>query len=205
MESTVRTRRVRCGVLVVVAVALLVFVITAGHALILQVPLDRPDAIIALASHEWERLPEAARHARRYPAATVILTVPQQVTPFTCHDCANRVDRLGLLGVDRARVQVLNLHGPGTHAEAVSALSFARRSNVRRLLVVTSPYHTRRALAVFRKVFEGSGVDLGVEPAFGSSQARPATWWWHPDDRAYVPYEWAAMAYYVWTYGITPS
>ena len=204
MLTSRRARRVRRFVVVAFACGLLAFIATAGHALVVHVPLDRPDAIVALASHEWERLPEAARHARRYPAATVILTVPQHVTQFTCHDCSSRVERLAHLGVDSARIQMLALNGPGTHAEAVSTLTFAYRTHVRRLLVVTSPYHTRRALAVFRKVFEGSGVELGIEPAWASSLARPATWWWHPDDRAYVPYEWAAMAYYVWAYGVAP-
>jgi uncharacterized SAM-binding protein YcdF (DUF218 family) len=176
----------------------------AGEALVVRHAIDRPDAIISLASHEWERLPEAARQARAFTDATVYLTIPQVVTIFTCHDCANRVARLRALGVEESRVQTLTLRGPGTYAEAVSSLDVAKRTGAKRLLIVTSPYHTRRSLAVFRKVFEDSGVAIGIEPAIASSQARPSTWWWHADDRAYVPYEWAALVYYAWAYGINP-
>jgi uncharacterized SAM-binding protein YcdF (DUF218 family) len=139
-----------------------------------------------------------------FPAAQVVWTIPPVVTVFSCHDCFNRVARLQALGIDESRVHELKTAGQGTYAEAVGALAFARSAGVKRLLVVTSPYHTRRARAVFRSVFAGSGVEIGVAPALRDSSAHPATWWWHGDDRAYVPYEWAALAYYAWEYGIGP-
>jgi len=176
----------------------------AGSALVLREPLPRPDAIISLGSHEWERLPMAARLAVAYPDALLLLTQPQEVTPFNCHDCAHRVDRLRHLGVSDARVRVLPLTSPGTHGEALAAVAFARQTGVRRLLITTSPYHTRRALAVFRKVFEGAGVDIGIEPATSAPPARPSRWWGEPYDRAYVAYEWAAIVYYMVKYTIPP-
>jgi uncharacterized SAM-binding protein YcdF (DUF218 family) len=86
----------------------------------------------------------------------------------------------------------------------VATLRFARGAGLRRLVVVTSPYHTRRSLGVFRKVFHGTDVKIGVEPA-ANSVARPARWWFGGYDRAYVAYEWAAIAYYAWKYGVGAS
>jgi uncharacterized SAM-binding protein YcdF (DUF218 family) len=174
----------------------------AGPALVVRVPVTNPDAIISLASHEWERLPQTAASAKLYPNAVVLLTQPEAATPFNCHDCPNRVHRLGLLDVREDRIQLLTLTGPGTHGEAVAALDYARRRRLRRLLIVTSPYHTRRALAVFRKVFEGTGVEIGVAPALTHSVARPERWWFGGYDRSYVAYEWAALIYYLWRYDI---
>lgn len=173
----------------------------AGTWLVVSRPLERPDAIISLASHEWERLPAAARLAVAIPSALVLLTLPQPATPYNCHDCSGRIARLQRLGVASDRIKVIPLTSPGTYGEALAALGFARQSHIRRLLVVTTPYHTRRSLAAFRSVFDGSGVEIGIEPA-ASSPARPDKWWAAPYDRAYVGYEWAAVAYYSWRYGV---
>jgi len=176
-----------------------------GSVLVVGVPIAHPDAIISLASHEWERLPLAARLATAYPTALLLLTVPEQVTPYNCHDCANRTARLRRLGVDESRVRLLQLSAPGTYGEALAASTFARRMGIRSMIVATSPYHTRRALAVFRKVFDESGIRIGVEPATTTSPASPGWWWAYGYDRAYVAYEWAAIGYYGWHYGVGPT
>ena len=183
---------------------LLALAFGAGPVLVARLPLAHADAIVSLASHEWERLPAAARLAREHPRAMVILTIPERVTPYNCHDCANRTDRLRRLGVDGARVRELQLTAPGTYGEALAVRAFAEKTGIRTLIVATSPYHTRRSLAAFRKVFHGTGIQVGVEPASATSPARPAWWWIAGYDRAYVAYEWAAMAYYTWKYGIDP-
>jgi uncharacterized SAM-binding protein YcdF (DUF218 family) len=180
-------------------------IVRAGPALVVRVPIANPEAIVSLASHEWERLPATARLAAKFPGAVVLLTQPPEVTEFNCHDCANRVHRLSLLGVPAERVREVVLTGPGTHGEAVATLGYARDTGLRRLVIVTSPYHTRRSLAVFRKVFEGTGVEIGVEPALADSVAQPGRWWWGGYDRAYVAYEWAALVYYRWSYGVRPN
>jgi uncharacterized SAM-binding protein YcdF (DUF218 family) len=178
--------------------------VSAGPALVVRRPIEAPDAIISLASHEWERLPVAARLAAAAPGALILLTRPEHVTPYNCHDCDHRVERLQILGVDPARVKTVQVLAPGTHGEALAALAFAREHGTRRMVIATSPYHTRRALAVFRTVFEGTGVEIGVEPAAGSSPAEAVFWWVKPVDFAYVPYEWAAIGYYAWAHGVWP-
>jgi uncharacterized SAM-binding protein YcdF (DUF218 family) len=166
----------------------------AGTALVVERDIGPPDAIIMLASHEWERLPAAAALARRYPEAIVIITIPQVVTTFTCHRCSERVDWLAAEGVSRQRVRVL--HGASnTHGEALAAFQYSKREDFSRLVVVTSPYHTRRSLATFSTVFEGSGVKVGVAPA-SPAEAKPDRWWLDRYDRHYVRYEWAALVHY---------
>jgi uncharacterized SAM-binding protein YcdF (DUF218 family) len=195
------------GVLLAIAAGLvLLFVIgRAGPALVVSAPLDMPDAIVSLASHEWERLPLTASLAGRYPGATVVLTLPQPATAFNCHDCGGRVGRLARLGVGRERVQVVPLTAGGTHGEALALRGYAIDHQLRRLLLVTSPYHTRRSLATFETVFDGTGIRVGIEPASATSPARP-TWWWAAGyDRAYVAYEWAATAYYRFKHGVPLS
>ena len=174
-----------------------------GTLLVVRRPLERPDAIISLASHEWERLPRTARMAYESPAALVVLTLPQPATVHNCHDCNGRLGRLQRMGVAPDRVRIIPLTSPGTYGEALATLALARRTPIQRLLIVTTPYHTRRALAAFQSVFAGTGVTIGVEPA-DASPAQPAMWWATPYDRAYVAYEWAAVLYYSLRYHIAP-
>ena len=185
-------------------VALLAFALAAtraGTLLVVADSLPHPDAIISLASHEWERLPATARLAAANASAVVLLTLPQPVTVDNCHDCAGRVRRLERLGVPSHRVRVLPLTASGTYGEALAARDWTRQSHVRRLLIVTTPYHTRRSMATFESVFEGSGVEIGIEPA-STSPAKPDRWWADPYDRWYVAYESAAIVYYAIKYRV---
>jgi uncharacterized SAM-binding protein YcdF (DUF218 family) len=197
-------RRTTRALAVVAGLTLVWMAARAGPALVIRVPIANPDTIISLASHEWERLPTTASLATQYPGAVVLLTQPAEVTEFNCHDCGNRVHRLALLGVHDERVRQVTLTTPGTHGEAVAALDYSRAAGVHRLMIVTSPYHARRSLGVFRKVFANTNVEIGVEPALADSVARPERWWWGGYDRAYVAYEWAAVVYYAWEYGVAP-
>ncbi len=176
----------------------------AGTSLVVHQPVAAPQAILSLGSHEWERLPVAADIAAREPTARVLLTEPVRPTPANCSNCSNRVAWLGGLGVARDRVKVLNPRVTNTYEEALVARDFCTQQGITRLVVVTSPYHTRRALATFEAVFLGSGVRLGVEPALEHSPARPDSWWTRTQDRWYVPYEWTALAWYTVRHSINP-
>jgi uncharacterized SAM-binding protein YcdF (DUF218 family) len=166
-------------------------------------PVTDPDAIVALASHEWERLPAAVALARTYPRALVVLTRPELVTEFNCHDCARRPDRLARAGVAPERIRVLPLTAPGTHGEALAVRDFARNAHLGRVVVVTSPYHTRRALATFRHVLKETVAEVGIvavsEP---DPPLHPERWWEAPYEIAYVRYEWAGVFYYWIRYGV---
>jgi uncharacterized SAM-binding protein YcdF (DUF218 family) len=176
----------------------------AGSALLVSAPLVSPDAIVSLASHEWERLPAAAALAARYPEALVVLTEPQHVTAVNCHDCYHRADRLVAAGVEASRIRIISLTAGGTYGEAIAIRAFLADRQLTRALIVTSPYHTRRSLATFRAVLP-PGVAVGMASAGATSPARPERWWADPYDRAYVRYEWAAIAYYWARYGISPG
>ena len=188
------------GGLVFGAVALLF----AGRVLVVSRPLSDPDAIVSLASHEWERLPLTAKLAVEHPRALVLITLPKVVTTYSCHDCDHRLEWLVAAGVDANRIRVLSVATGGTHGEAEACRDFVATMPIGNLLIVTSPYHTRRALAVFSKVLSAAGIQVGVEPATAFSLVRPDRWWLLPYDRWYVRYEWGATAYYAIRYGVLP-
>ena len=204
MVSWAHAARRRTVALVVLVLVVLAWPLSrAGAALVVAHPLANPDAFVSLGSHEWERLPAVARLAQRAPAALVLLTEPRRLSPANCHLCAQRVEWLRALGVPGERVVVVPMRVGNTRDEAAAVAEYVKQHLIRRLVVVTSPYHTRRAAAVFAAVFDGA-VEIGVQPASAESPARPGRWWTQPYDRAYVIYEWTALAWYTLRYGVNP-
>jgi uncharacterized SAM-binding protein YcdF (DUF218 family) len=196
--------RIGGGAALTIAVLATFAVRYAGETLVVSEYVDQPDAIVVLASHEWERLPLAAELARQYPAAQVLLTQPAEITEHNCFECPARVKRLGEAGIQRERVTVLPEAVTNTYDEAKAATSFVDRAHVTRLVVVTSPYHGRRALATFRHLFKSTGIKAHVGLATPVSRADPRRWWLRTYDREYVSYEWAGIVYYAVRYGIAP-
>jgi uncharacterized SAM-binding protein YcdF (DUF218 family) len=176
----------------------------AGAMLIVSEHVDAPDAIVVLASHEWERLPVAAQIAHRHPAARVWLTLPAEVTEHNCFECADRVEWLRAEGIDEQRVTVLPQRVVNTYDEAQATAAFVDDHPIDRLVIVTSAYHGRRALATFRHLFTLTGVRAHVGLAPATSNAQPARWWRRRYDRDYVAYEWAGIVYYALRYGVLP-
>lgn len=190
-----------CGALILV---LLVLSPGAGVALIVNRPVSRPQVIVSLASHEWERLPSVARLAMMHPDAVVLLTRPAAPTPENCNRCAERPAWLQWLGVAPTRIAIAPGRVTNTYDEAVAVREYCRRHGTRRVLVVTSPYHTRRTLATFQSVFARTNTVVGVSPAWMHSLADPQRWWSTGHDRWYVRYEWAALFWYTLRHQINP-
>jgi uncharacterized SAM-binding protein YcdF (DUF218 family) len=172
--------------------------------LAISAPISAPDAVVVLGSHEWERLPVAARVARANPQAVVLLTTPVAVTEKNCYMCQGRVQWLQHAGVRPAQIVMLQHRVRNTHDEAAATFSYAATRGIGSVLVVTSPYHARRALATFRAAFSSAPVRIGVETALHESGARPARWWMSAYDRWYVTYESAAIVMYAARYHVNP-
>jgi uncharacterized SAM-binding protein YcdF (DUF218 family) len=170
------------GVLAVGAVAA---VRAAGRFLVVADPLPhRADAIVMLAGSLADRALETAHLAREGVAPLVILTreslrrgaaalrahgvrLPEE------HHLARRA--LEELGVPESALHVLPRRANSTKTEAAIIARWACRHGVRRLVVVTSPTHTRRARLILAQSL-GRGVELSVRPA--PAAAFPADHWW---------------------------
>jgi uncharacterized SAM-binding protein YcdF (DUF218 family) len=174
----------------------------AGTTLVVTAPVAAPDAIVSLASHEWERLPVTARLACQFPKSTVILTLPPYSSRNNCHDCSNRLATLATYGVRRDRIVIVPITQSSTYGEALAVRDYMHRSGFHSLLIVTSTYHTHRALATFRAALEGQAATVGVAPADQETYARPAKWWTRAYDRWYVTYEWSAIVWYRLRHGV---
>jgi uncharacterized SAM-binding protein YcdF (DUF218 family) len=187
--------------LLALTIVLAVLSLPLGPWLVRESPLDTADAILVLGSHEHERLPSAARLAARWPHARVLLTEPVAATPYNCQDCAQRVSQLERLGVVRTRVAVMTPRVRNTRDELQVALGWSRRHGLVRVVVVTSPYHTRRVQGWLSALAWPHPVGVRACEVEGGL-AR--VWWSRDYDRRYTVYEVAAMAANSWRDGVHP-
>jgi uncharacterized SAM-binding protein YcdF (DUF218 family) len=84
---------------------------------------------------------------------------------------------------DAVRIMPGNLDNTAQEAEALRQL--ASETGWRRVIVVTSRYHTRRTHFAFRREFSGSPVDVIVR-ASRFDESDPPRWWRHRGDIRFV-------------------
>jgi len=159
-----------------------------AQSLIIEKPLEKADAILVLAgSHTYlERTQKAAELFRKGAAPRIYLTddgeragwsrAEQRNPPFV--DLAR--NSLIANGVAAEHIEILEPPVTGTIYEARILSEKAKSAGLKSVLIVTSAYHTRRALATFQKNFAENNLptELGVaSPPPGLQTPPPGSWW----------------------------
>jgi uncharacterized SAM-binding protein YcdF (DUF218 family) len=177
----------------------------AAGALVVEAALPKADAMVVLAgsSAYVERTRRAAELYREGRARLVLLTNDGQLSGWSEETQSNPtfVERArGELvrgGVPGESIEALPPRVESTHDEAVLLREYAGARGIRSLVVVTSAYHTRRALWTFERAFEGTGVSVGIEhAATGLQTPRPEAWWLYPQGWKSVAGEYVKLVYY---------
>ena len=177
----------------------------AAKRLIVSAELSRADALVVLAGSSAynERTRLAASLFREGRAPKIILTDDGLLSGWSNELQRNplfverEAESLVGAGVPRAEIEQLPQKVSGTHDEALAALDYAESHGLHSLLIVTSSYHSRRALWTFRTVFAGSGVSVGLASvAPGDQMPRPAVWWLRPRGWSAVAGEYLKFVYY---------
>jgi uncharacterized SAM-binding protein YcdF (DUF218 family) len=147
----------------------------AGNWWIVQDPIEHADAIVVLGDDNYggERAARAAELFRAGWAPQVVASGRMMrtyagVAELIQHDLQSD-------GVPTAAVIRFDQHADSTRTEAEALRGLAAQRHWRRILVVTSNYHTRRARYIFRKVFPS---DVSIEVASApDSEYNPDRWW----------------------------
>lgn len=87
-----------------------------------------------------------------------------------------------------------------TWGDALTVRQIIEKHNIRSILVVTSPYHCRRAALILGRVLEGRGVCVHVTPS-RSLYFDPQRWWTNRNGRATVPWEFPKL---LWAWLVVP-
>jgi len=191
---------------------LLVFIVVwgilawiAARALMVSAPLASADAIAVLSGSSTyvERTQKAAELYRQGRAPLVLLTDDHmrggwssalQRNPYFFE---RATDELIKEGVPAEKIRVVPGLASSTHDEALLLKNYATAQGLRSILVVTSAYHSRRALRSLRNTFAGTGTAVGLEPVPpGSQTPSPAFWWLRFRGWRSVGVEYVKLIYY---------
>lgn len=141
-----------------------------GAFLVVQDPLEKADAIFVLGGTRYERPLEAVELYNAGWAPTI--TLMRQVADNGELDLMKRgvqykrevdeqIEVMGRLGVPASAILVMN-EANSTAEEGTALLDVAGRQGWKRVIIVTSKQHTRRARLVMRRRLAGTGVEVVV-------------------------------------------
>jgi uncharacterized SAM-binding protein YcdF (DUF218 family) len=181
------SRRVKIAVLTLIAAV--VWVVCApllATRLIVEKPMEKADAILVLGGSATyiERTRKAAELYNKGAAPRVFLTddgeragwskTEQRNPPY--FELAKRA--LILQGVPEEAIKILPGEVTGTDWEARVLAREIETSGLKSVLLVTSAYHSRRALWTFEKFLGSRDVSIGLEHAPAGEQTPGPRFWW---------------------------
>jgi len=177
-----------------------------ARGLIVREPLDRPDAIVVLSGSSTlaERMQYAASLYSKNRSQKILLTTDNQQGSWSTAEQRNpyfyeiAMKELIRLGVPSQNVELIGPPVTSTWDEAQVLKEYSKAHNLRSLLIVTSSYHSRRALWTFRTHFQDTGIQVGIDPVpTGIQTPYPATWWLRPRGWQLVFIEYLKLIYYL--------
>jgi len=204
--------RLRRAILKIVSCCILIWPFAAwagAKYLITEAPLDKADAIVVLGGSATykERTHEAARLLFEGRSPSILITNDNQRGPWSSADQRNlyyyerSFEELEKFGVPSQNIDLLVTPVTSTYEEAQVVKEYAQQRGLHSILIVTSAYHSRRALWVFSKVFRDTGISIGLTSVPPGEQTPPAaTWWLSARGWKLVPVEYVKMVYYMIRY-----
>jgi hypothetical protein len=183
--------RVRWVAGAVLAVLLVLFATQAGRFLVVDAP-RASDVIVVLAGETDRRPTRALELLQQGYGKRVLIDVPADSTiyTFTQLDLAQKyVQSLPQAAV----VSVCPIVGLSTKAETEDVEKCLMRMNSGTVLIVTSEFHTRRALSTFRKELPRRTFSVAAE--YDSAQFG-RHWWTHRQWAKTVVDEWLRLLWW---------
>ena len=203
-----RWRTIAIAAIFVVAVWFLLAFIAAKF-LIVTADLASADAIIVLSGPGTyiERGDWAAKLYLERRAPVVLLSNEGLLSGWSASDDRNlyfhelAARRLQQHGVATKDIKVVSDIGAGTYEESLRLCDYAAAEKLNRILIVTSAYHSRRALWSLQRACKDKPIQIGMEsPPPGWQTPPPASWWLHKSGWRLVASEYVKMVYYRLSY-----
>jgi hypothetical protein len=176
----------------VLLVAVLLWVIVeAGAFLVLDDP-QRSDVILVLAGETDHRPARALQLLDQGYARRVVIDVPAEAKIYQFSQLQLAQDYVQHLP-EAPAVSVCPISGLSTRDESHDAEKCLGGESGNRILIVTSDFHTRRALAIFRH--EVRGKSFSVAAAYNDSEFGPR-WWSHRQWAKTFANEWVRLLWW---------
>lgn len=172
MNKTLTTRRFAIAL---VALGLLItFALTAGRILVVDAP-QPSDLILVLAGETDHRPARAIELLHQGYGKRVLIDVPVDAQIFESSEIALAEKYVHDLP-DAGSVSICPIRGLSTREETQDVAKCLTSQRVTRILIVTTDFHTRRALSIFRHELRSESFSIAAahEPTnFG------VRWWTH--------------------------
>src|SRR5690606_37015922 len=135
--------------------------------LIVEEPFERTDVALVLGGGEGERLAAAIQLFRNERAGGIVILGPDApfLKVYSGEDSLTQGEAKRRIAVKKGvpdSLVTLVLGAQSTYEEALTARDASLGSRWSSIAVVTSPFHTRRARATFRKVFAEQDVEVKI-------------------------------------------
>lgn len=157
---------------VIVVTFLLVCAIFSGWFLVINRP-QKSDVILVLAGETDSRPARALELLHQQYAPRIILNVPARAKLYQWMQ--TDLARQYVAGLpEHNAITICPIRGLSTRDEAKDSASCLAQQPGSKVLLVTSDFHTRRALSIFKK--EIPGREFSVAAAFNASQFG-VKWW----------------------------
>ena len=176
-----------------------------ARALVVDSDLPQADVLVVLggSANYIERSEAAAEIFKAGRVRKIILTNDGQQSGWSNAEQRNPlfVERalieLQRQGISNDQIEILPNVVSSTRDEAILLRTTAANRGWHSLLILTSPYHSRRARRTFRREFEGSDVLVGLTSVRNGRQT-PSSWgWWlSPSGWRMVAGEYVKLIYY---------
>ncbi len=140
--------------------------------LVYEKPLTNPDIIIVLGGDAGKRTDGAAALYHKYHHPKLVMTSgsyflePQAVTMKRY-----MVEKWKIPTEDIST----EIESTSTYENAVFTYPMIKQSGFKRILIVTSDYHTRRSFWIFKRIFKDPTIQLGIQ---STSNELPEKKWW---------------------------
>jgi uncharacterized SAM-binding protein YcdF (DUF218 family) len=178
---------------VVVAAILLIFAANAGRLLVVDAP-QPSDVILVLAGETDRRPARALQLLEQGYARRVVIDVPAEARIFGSTEL--QLAEKYVQGLPQAAsIRICPIEGLSTRDESHDAEKCLAGEGGSRILIVTSEFHTRRALSIFRHEVRGKSFSVAMardDAEFGTR------WWTHREWAKTCLGEWERLLW--WTF-----
>ncbi len=165
---------------------------TVGQFLVVEDNPTKADAIVVLSGDYGARLEQGVElYQKGYARWLVLVGGGQQGSPPAAEVMKRQAAELG---VPPARMLEVD-QSTSTREDALYTRDLMVRQGLKSAILVTSPYHERRASLTFAKAFQDTDISVASYPV-QDDQWHPDSWWKNDTTRRLTLVELAKLAYY---------
>lgn len=168
-----------------------------GAYLVVSDTLRPVEAVVVLSGGGLTRRQDGIQYYKDQFAKHYVLTETGETVPELGLDYSKvlKVEAMNM-GIPEDAILITEEHATNTLEEARAVRKLLEKSEIKSCIVITDPFHTRRARLIFRDAFRGSGMVMRVIPVRGHWY-RSNTWWMSERGREATLKEYVKLIAYV--------